>query len=72
MIDFINKMVSEARYFFTDIEKEGILLYDAGNVALAERKPLSPAEAKAIAEQYYRQRLVSAQEFVEVARFCLV
>ncbi len=28
-IDFINRMLSEGQYFFTDIEKEGILLYDA-------------------------------------------
>jgi predicted nucleotidyltransferase len=36
-IDFVNKMLSEGQYFFTDIEKEGILLYDAGNTPLAER-----------------------------------
>jgi hypothetical protein len=41
-IDFINKMLLELQYFFTDIEKEGILLYDAGNVPLAERKPVRP------------------------------
>ena len=45
-IDFINKMLSEGQCFFTDIEKEGILLYDAGNIPLAERKPLNPAEAQ--------------------------
>lgn len=54
-IDFVNKMLSEGQYFFTDIEKEGILLYDSGNVALAERKPLSAAEAKAVAQKYYDQ-----------------
>lgn len=70
-IDFINKMLSEGQYFFTDIEKEGILLYDAGNIPLAERKPLNPAEAQAIARQYYDQWFISAKEFVEVAVFCL-
>ena len=70
-IDFINKMLSEGQYFFTDIEKEGILLYDAGGIGLAERKPLSQAEAKAIARQYYEQWFISAKEFVEVAAFCL-
>ena len=49
-IDFVNKMLSERQYFFTDIEQEGILLYDAGNTPIAERKPLSLAEAKAIAQ----------------------
>lgn len=51
-IDFINKMLTEGQYFFTDIEKEGILLDDAGTTPLAERKPLSPQQAKAIAQQY--------------------
>jgi HEPN domain-containing protein/predicted nucleotidyltransferase len=70
-IDFVNKMLSEGQYFFTDIEQEGILLYDAGTTPLAERKPLSSQDAKAIAQQYYDQWFVSAKEFVEVARFCL-
>jgi len=62
-IDFINKMLTEGQYFFTDIEKEGILLYDAGNTPLAERKPLSPAEAKAIAQNYFEQWYGVAAEF---------
>lgn len=52
-IDFINKTLTEGQYFFTDIEKEGILLYDAGTTPLADRKPLSPGEAKAVAQAYY-------------------
>lgn len=70
-IDFVNRMLVEGQYFFTDIEKEGILLYDAGHTALAERKPLSSAEAQAIARQYYEQWFSSAKEFLEVAAFCL-
>ncbi|MBN9383838.1 MAG: HEPN domain-containing protein [Chitinophagaceae bacterium] len=62
-IDFVNKMLREGQYFFTDIEKEGILLYDAGNTPLAERKPLSTAEAKAIAQQYFEQWYGGAKEF---------
>ena len=62
-IDFINKMLLEGQYFFTDIEKEGILLYDAGNVPLAERKALSQAEAKAVAQQYFEQWYEGAREF---------
>ena len=68
-ITFVNKMLSEGHYFFTDIEKEGILLYDAGNIPLAERKPLSPAEAKEIAQEYYDQWFESAKEFLTTAEF---
>jgi len=66
-IDFVNKMLSEGQYFFTDIEKEGILLYDAGNTLLAERKPLSPAEAKAIAQNYFDQWYHSAVNFLQMS-----
>ena len=68
-ITFVNKMLSEGHYFFTDIEKEGILLYDARNVLLAERKPLSPAEAKTIAQEYYGQWFESARGFLKGAKF---
>jgi HEPN domain-containing protein/predicted nucleotidyltransferase len=70
-IDFINKMLTEGQYFFTGIEKEGILLYDAGNVALAERKLLSPAEAKAITQDYFDQWYYSAVGFLKNAKFSL-
>jgi hypothetical protein len=61
-------MLSEGQYFFTDIEKEGILLYDAGNTPLAERKPLSTAEAKAIAQQYFEQWYGGARNFTSMRR----
>ncbi|MDO6433258.1 nucleotidyltransferase domain-containing protein [Flavitalea sp. BT771] len=62
-IDFVNKMLTEGQYFFTDIEKEGILLYDAGNTPLTERNPLSTAEAKAIEQQYFEPWYGAAKEF---------
>jgi len=70
-IDFINKMLTEGQYFFTDIEKEGILLYDAGNTPLAERKPLSPGEAKAVAQKYFEQWFTPAKGFLKGAAFYL-
>jgi predicted nucleotidyltransferase len=70
-IDFINKMLTEGQYFFTDIEKEGILLYDAGTTPLAERKPLSTAEAKALAQKYFEQWFTPAKGFLKGAAFYL-
>ena len=66
-IDFVNKMLNEGQYFFTDIEKEGILLYDAGNTPLAERKPLSSTEAKAIAQKYFEQWYYSGVNFLNMS-----
>jgi predicted nucleotidyltransferase/HEPN domain-containing protein len=66
-IDFVNKMLTEGQYFFTDIEQEGILLYDAGNTPLAERKLLSPAEAKGIAQSYFDQWYHSGVNFLQMS-----
>lgn len=41
-INYVNKRLSEGQYFFADIEKEGIMLYDAATVPLAERRTLTP------------------------------
>ena len=68
-IDFINKMLSERQYFFSDIEEEGIMLYDAGTTTLAERKPLSPSEMKAIAQQYFDQWFYSGVNFLAMSKF---
>lgn len=32
--DFVNRRLSKAQYFFTDIKKEGILLYNSGKFEL--------------------------------------
>ena len=70
-IEFINKMLSEGQYFFSDIEQEGIMLYDAGNVPLAERRPLTNAEAKTIAKEYFDQWFESAKSFLKGAKYYL-
>jgi HEPN domain-containing protein/predicted nucleotidyltransferase len=69
-IDFVNKMLSEGHYFFSDIEKEGVMLYDAEVTLLAERRPLSPAEMKVIAQEYYEQWFESAKEFLITTQDC--
>ncbi len=63
-IGYINKHLSEGQYFFSDIEKEGIMLYDAGNVPLAERRQLNPSEAKALAQADYDKWFISAVNFL--------
>jgi uncharacterized protein len=66
-IDYVNMMLGEGHYFFSDIEKEGVMLYDAGNTPLAERRPLTPAEMKRIAEEYFEQWYRSAKGFYDSA-----
>jgi len=42
-IHFLNERIKENYYFFTDIAKEGILLYDSGRYELATPGPITPA-----------------------------
>ena len=52
-IAHLNKELEKNRYFFSDIKKEGILLYDSGEFKLAEPKELSWEERKEIAQEYF-------------------
>ncbi len=52
-IDYINEGLEFGQYFFSDIVKEGVLLYDTTNVKFAEPKELTDAEKKVIAQRYF-------------------
>jgi len=52
-IDHVNRQLEKNQYFFSDIKKEGILLYDDGKVALSEAKDLSKHEKREIATDDY-------------------
>ncbi len=66
-IDKVNQDLERSQYFFTDIKKEGILLYDAGNIPLAEARELSAAEKKQIAQDDYDQWYSSAKDLLRSA-----
>lgn len=63
-IDKVNKELERSQYFFTDIKKEGILLYDAGNIPLAEARELTNEEKKQIAQDDYDQWYKVARGFL--------
>jgi HEPN domain-containing protein/predicted nucleotidyltransferase len=52
-IDYVNKKLEQGHYFYSDIKKEGILLYDSGDFLLAEHKDLPWGEKKEIARKDY-------------------
>ncbi|MFY9589407.1 HEPN domain-containing protein [Rickettsia endosymbiont of Halotydeus destructor] len=51
----INEQLEKRRYFYTDIKKEGILLYDSGEFTLSNAKDLPWSEMKEIAKDYYEE-----------------
>ncbi|MBP2447350.1 nucleotidyltransferase and HEPN domain-containing protein [Rhizobium leguminosarum] len=63
----VNTYLKEGQYFFSDIRKEGVVLYELDDEPLAEPKPLSPADRLRVAEEHFEERLEAAKEFFELA-----
>jgi HEPN domain-containing protein/predicted nucleotidyltransferase len=70
-IHHVNLNLSKARYFYVDIVREGVLLYDSGKLQLAEPKELTPAERKKLAQEYYEEYQQKASEFFQSYEFTL-
>ncbi len=62
-IKHLNKDIERGSYFFTDIKKEGVLLYDSGHHKLARRRKLDPKERQKYAREDYRHWFKSASTF---------
>ena len=62
-IDFVNTRLRKGQFFFTDIKKEGVLLYDSGKFQLKEAKELSPTERKKLAQEDFDYWFTAAMEF---------
>ncbi|MDD5728285.1 MAG: HEPN domain-containing protein [Victivallales bacterium] len=59
----VNKKLRENHYFFADIKKEGIILYDSGNFKLERKRRISPKRRLEIAEEDFAQWFESANDF---------
>jgi HEPN domain-containing protein/predicted nucleotidyltransferase len=70
-INYINEGLAFGQYFFSDIIKEGILLYDKGTVGFVERKALTKEEEKVIAESYFNIWYPRSLGFLKTAKFNL-
>ncbi len=64
-IKFVNGKLEKGQYFFSDIKKEGIILYDSKKCKLAEARELTPQERLGQAKADYKQWFTSAKEFYE-------
>jgi predicted nucleotidyltransferase/HEPN domain-containing protein len=62
-IERVNKALARGQYFFTDIKKEGVLLYDTGEFQLARPRKLDPRERRGYARASFREWFTSARDF---------
>jgi HEPN domain-containing protein/predicted nucleotidyltransferase len=70
-IEALNKNLAEAHYLYSDIEKEGIMLFDAKNHKLAIKRKLKIWEQQRIAQEHFDYWFGRSKDFVETFRVLL-
>lgn len=66
-IDYINEGLRLGQYFFTDIIRDGILLFDSGNYQFNEPAVLTPEEEKEKAQGYFDIWFPQGKDFLDGA-----
>lgn len=70
-LDYINKGLDEGEYFFVDIVREGILLFDKDSVHFASPRELTPQEKKEKAQRYFDTWFPQAEKCLKTSKFNL-
>jgi predicted nucleotidyltransferase/HEPN domain-containing protein len=65
----VNDGLSHGRYFFMDVAREGIALYQSDGSELAQPKPKTPEQALAMAKEYFEEWYPAAVGMFETAKF---
>ncbi|RQW44839.1 HEPN domain-containing protein [Novosphingobium sp. LASN5T] len=64
----VNDGLANGRYFFIDVARDGIALYQADDSELHEPKPKTPAQALAMAREYFEEWYPSALVYLGSAQ----
>ena len=67
----VNDQLARGRPFFSDIARDGIMLFEAEGHPLAKAKPLTPDEVKVEAKGYYDQWMPKAESAIKGVGFYL-
>jgi uncharacterized protein len=67
----VNDGLAHGRYFFIDIARDGIALFEIDDTELHTPKPKTPTQALAMAKEYFEEWYPSAGEFFDNYRFNL-
>ena len=70
-ISFINNQLHNGQFFFTEIIREGVLLYDSNETKFVEPKMLTAEERKEIAQKDFDKWFTTAKSFIKGGRFYL-
>jgi uncharacterized protein len=64
-IEFVNQELREGNYFFGDIKRDGIVLFNTSRYQLDDKRAMSAEEMQAKAQQYFNEWYQSANIFFE-------
>ena len=67
----VNDALSHGRYFFIDLIRDGIILYESEDSSFSEPKPKSPHAALKTAQAYFRETTDQAEGFFENYEFSM-
>lgn len=70
-INTVNNNLEISQYFFTDIIKDGIMLYDNGKCKLAKPRQLSYNEILDIAQNEFNELYPYACNFLDLVKICV-
>lgn len=70
--NYVNKGLEMGQYFFRDIVKEGIVLFDTGEFTFSEPKPLSRYQEREIAIRNYDKWVKSGSRFLKITKNSLI
>lgn len=62
-IQELNIKLAEGQYFFSDIKKEGYILFGSGDIKLADERELTPKEKQRIAQDHFDHWFERARDF---------
>lgn len=70
-LDEVNQSLRRGEYFWVDIARDGILLYELPCHPLATPAPLTAADACQMANAYFEEWLAKVDDAIEIAEFCI-
>lgn len=68
-INKLNENLSEGRYFYTQVKKEGIVLYNSGKFKLVRRQKLRYDEIQKQAKEYFNEKYQRTNSFFRDANY---
>lgn len=70
-IQFFNKRLRKSQYFYIDIKREGVVLFDSGKFTLAEPVEITQQERKQLAEEDFGYWFNNASDFFKHYQYAL-